>query len=1124
MAWSPCGTMLAVAVGHESVLIQDRHGAMVDEIALQKPVKGSAIPGPELQWDPKGESLAILCHGQSQILLYTLAARTTVRLDSGLTPRSQEITCLAWATSHRTLAAGTRKGTLVLFSMDEERRDAFTGIVVLVSADSKETGGQLQVYSCFASALTALALCAAAGRAAVASGGKVAVLGVAASVQEVLQDGFTIPGDQIVDRLSYSADGQLLAVASLDGPVHIFLAALPALCAVRDCCLACLTNLREVTISDYSPGAESKLVCPVSIEPGFLALGNHHLAIGTDRQVWYYLLPLVAGSETKLLGARVYPGPVEDLQLNASHAAVLTGGRVTIHTLGALTAEANEAGSFELPPPHVHADVMSIALTGHFLIQLTGGPMVAVLWDAVDRNVFLLSDRASLHVYVVEPTTITGPGVKHLGSQPALPESVPVLLVGGRLVLQHTNGSCESIILETHKPLEAADVGVRGNERLLMRLRAAVSIGRMQQALETATMLNTSAGWQVLAAAAVHCMDVKLAAECYHALENEAMADEVEKLDFIEEKELRSGHLLSLVLGDHDKAQVQELQENYTEAHQSYTDALAFEEEGQEECLSETDRALCKAGLARTAILLGDFSRGRDLAASTGDADVLKKCAALLEELQQGQAAAQLYEMAGEGGKAAALYLKAGLVDQASAIMAQQLLPELQLPFGQALEGAGRYADAVAAYQAAGAETEAVRVLLHCLQDRNGAAALVARSGDAGAAALMAQQCQASGEYAEAVRYLMLAGQQEAAFQAARLHDAMPAFVDGLPPSGPAAREGCERACLFYEERALWEASAELRDRFGDPEAAVRLYLKAGGDAVYRAIETVGRAGDSALGGLVADHLESFPPAESAALLSRLYLALGRHQDAAAAALHAAYIDREAGNYKMAHETIVAAWRAKEGVDAKLFQELRDTLVLLHSYILIKPLVRLGNHEGAARMLLRVCASLEAFPCHVVPILTTAVVECSRAGLSASAYDCAAMLMRPEHRDAIAPTYRRKIEGIVRKRDWGEDPEEAQVACVFCGAAGPASTLDCLHCRSTIPFCLATGMSSKRMVRGDWTECPACGCPANGLAFATLLAVQPQCPLCGAEVSATDLQSAHDVAQLDEWVHRLRIQ
>lgn len=46
----------------------------------------------------------------------------------------------------------------------------------------------------------------------------------------------------------------------------------------------------------------------------------------------------------------------------------------------------------------------------------------------------------------------------------------------------------------------------------------------------------------------------------------------------------------------------------------------------------------------------------------------------------------------------------------------------------------------------------------------------------------------------------------------------------------------------------------------------------------------------------------------------------------------------------------------------------------------------------------------------------------------------------------------------------GEDPEEAQVACVFCGAAGPASTLDCLHCQSTIPFCLATGKSNAMLL------------------------------------------------------------
>ncbi len=43
-------------------------------------------------------------------------------------------------------------------------------------------------------------------------------------------------------------------------------------------------------------------------------------------------------------------------------------------------------------------------------VPVIGGPIVAVLWDAQDRNVFLLADRATLHVFVVEPTTIAGPG------------------------------------------------------------------------------------------------------------------------------------------------------------------------------------------------------------------------------------------------------------------------------------------------------------------------------------------------------------------------------------------------------------------------------------------------------------------------------------------------------------------------------------------------------------------------------------------------------------------------------------------------------------------------------------------------------------------------------------------
>lgn len=53
---------------------------------------------------------------------------------------------------------------------------------------------------------------------------------------------------------------------------------------------------------------------------------------------------------------------------------------------------------------------------------------------------------------------------------------------------------------------------------------------------------------------------------------------------------------------------------------------------------------------------------------------------------------------------------------------------------------------------------------------------------------------------------------------------------------------------------------------------------------------------------------------------------------------------------QMAHEALVAAWRECQGCEAALLEELRAALVLLHSYILIKPLVRLGDHEVCAEL------------------------------------------------------------------------------------------------------------------------------------------------------------------------------
>ena len=76
--------------------------------------------------------------------------------------------------------------------------------------------------------------------------------------------------------------------------------------------------------------------------------------------------------------------------------------------------------------------------------------------------------------------------------------------------------------------------------------------------------------------------------------------------------------------------------------------------------------------------------------------------------------------------------------------------------------------------------------------------------------------------------------------------------------------------------------------------------------------------------------------------------------------------------------------------------------------------MKLGDHRMAARMLVRVANSISKFPSHVVPILTSTVVECQRAGLKNSAFSYAAMLMRPEYRQKIDAKYKKRIEQIVR--------------------------------------------------------------------------------------------------------------
>lgn len=64
----------------------------------------------------------------------------------------------------------------------------------------------------------------------------------------------------VLDQISWSEDGRLLAATTLDGSVHLYLEALPMLSSSYNKCVAFLTSLNEVTIHFCSSDKVSHLI------------------------------------------------------------------------------------------------------------------------------------------------------------------------------------------------------------------------------------------------------------------------------------------------------------------------------------------------------------------------------------------------------------------------------------------------------------------------------------------------------------------------------------------------------------------------------------------------------------------------------------------------------------------------------------------------------------------------------------------------------------------------------------------------------------------------------------------------------------------------------------------------
>ncbi|KJH41946.1 hypothetical protein DICVIV_12076 [Dictyocaulus viviparus] len=524
--------------------------------------------------------------------------------------------------------------------------------------------------------------------------------------------------------------------------------------------------------------------------------------------------------------------------------------------------------------------------------------------------------------------------------------------------------------------------------------------------------------------------------------------------------------------------------------------------------------------------------RGIQLAHNLNGRAVKRDCAIILEQLKQYGEAAELYEIGQFYDRAAAVCLKAKAWGKVSELLPKVRSPKIHAQYGKVMEAEKRYKEAAIAYRNARDYDNLVRILLDHLNMAEEAVKVVRESRSVEGARLVAKFFSQLGDHASAIRFLVLSNCHQEAFQLAETTNHMAEYADAIES------EGATQDQLVH--------LAEYFSIAGDAHNAGRFYLRAGvyhaalehlmscgenHDSLLLGIDCVAAAGDSKLTSKFTDYLmgevDEIP--KDAKYLFRLYVALGMTKEAATTAIVIARQEQEHGSYTVARNVLLAMYQdakylfrlyvalgmTKEAATTAIviarqeqehgsytvarnvllamYQELvakgirvpydmQNSLMILHSYLIVKSLIRRNETLRAARMLIRTAANISRFPSHVVPILTSTVVVCSKAGLKVAAHRAAVILMQPEYRQRIDAKYRKKIELFVRKMDKTEDPSETRPPCPYCA------------------YPVLETQLGRHIVDSDFALCSSCNFPAYYSELKKLLALNESCPMCSSSL------------------------
>ena len=781
-----------------------------------------------------------------------------------------------------------------------------------------------------------------------------------------------------------------------------------------------------------------------------------------------------------------------------------------------------------------------------------------VLWETnphPGRYVFVVWNEISCVTFVYTRYTVKGGQCVAINSGATrVPHGLnPILLLDGKLMCQTASGKIEALILATHETLTPSQFLLKyTNEKDQGRaLRMLYILGKMDVIWSYKDAIQLKKVWTILAEAALHSLDIPVARRIYRdILADPAMVLNLLRIEQVEDLNELQGHV-AVIFGDFSLAQqcflnsnnpkealylrrdilewdqalalaprlapeeVPRIAREYAlqlEMDGKPVDALAMYKKALDSPLSDefdNDRAeheqVCRMGIVRMTLRTGDISQGMVLLNDVTDKQLLQECSGILDGLNQYVEEALILERGEMYEAAAEVWIKLKNWGKVGKLINKVGSSKIFSQYAAAKEAEKQYVDAASAYEKAKDYDNVARILIDHVNDLEGAAQLIRKTRSRESAKLLSKALVALRDFKSAAEFYLIAGMQIEAFEIAKRHDVMEHFA--LLVQDDASNDMLCKIANYFEGKGQFLLAGKFHLLSSHYQEALRMFIQdksLDGSNVDLAIETIGQAKNDALTHQLIDFLmgETDGVPKDAKYIFKLYMSLKQYREAARTAIIIAREEQILGNYRAAHDLLLENYRQLKRSEVKIPAELDRMLMILHSYTLVKTLVRIDDHLKGARMLIRVSNNISKFPAHIVPILTSTVVECHRSGLKKEAFDFAAILMRPEYRQQIDQKFKRKIEQIVRRPEMDEI-EEPLTPCPVCATPLAESSLDCTECKSTLPYCIATG---QHLILDQWCICPSCEFPALINPFKELLTKTNQCPMCYSDISPDNVQ------------------